>query len=624
MPEDFKIQVEADLDTSKAEKKLADLTKDKKTIKLDIDINNQNLNNLQKNIEKGIKNTKIDTSAITKQIADSFNITDKSVLKNLTKQLNNMVSSLGKTWNGSKFDFSKASGFYSGIDSISKQIVENGKIVKSATGYYDDFYNYFRNKKIYVSDDLKKALGGDTYKELLQNNIGKITKDSKKGIAIDSIWGEMSNLFPEHFSQNITNQADQIIHTFNLVKKARQEMTQVINASDMTGKQKFGMTDSAYSYVIDIAKSSQGDEDILRFFTVVSSIFAIQENQPVCPGKDIYSLYLQGIGKARIGRILGERGILIPTLYKREVQGMRFNNPNALETTKVWSFQTIHQILNNEVYIGNLIQNRRSTLSYKDKKTKALPPEKWIKVENAHEPIISKDIFERVKALQKIKTKSVNAKNPKYESIFSGLIFCADCKHSMVRKYKRRGNREFVGYVCSTYKTHGNSVCTSHSVDYEELTDAVLLSIQREARKILSGEDVEELKKISCRNRRIENIEKEIEFAEKRKEKINNFKQKTYQSYIEELISKEDYVKYSANYDKELKELNGEIAELEKHREDDKELELEYQEWVNKFSEYVNIDKLTRGIVLELIERIDVSEDGCICIHYRFKNPYEE
>lgn len=208
MPEDFKIQVEADLDTSKAEKKLADLTKDKKTIKLDIDINNQNLNNLQKNIEKGIKNTKIDTSAITKQIADSFNITDKSVLKNLTKQLNNMVSSLGKTWNGSKFDFSKASGFYSGIDSISKQIVENGKIVKSATGYYDDFYNYFKNKKIYVSGDLKKALGGDTYKELLQNNIGKITKDSKKGIAIDSLWGEMSNLFPEHFSQNITNQAD--------------------------------------------------------------------------------------------------------------------------------------------------------------------------------------------------------------------------------------------------------------------------------------------------------------------------------------------------------------------------------------------------------------------------------
>lgn len=69
-----------------------------KGIKLDIDINNQNVKNISKNIEKGIKDTRIDTSAITKQLADSFNISDKSVLKNLNKQLNNMVSSLGKTW----------------------------------------------------------------------------------------------------------------------------------------------------------------------------------------------------------------------------------------------------------------------------------------------------------------------------------------------------------------------------------------------------------------------------------------------------------------------------------------------------------------------------------------------
>ena len=204
MAEDFKIQVETDLDTSKAEQKLNALLKEKRQIKLDIDINNQNIKNISKNIEKGIKNTKIDTSAITKQLADSFNVSDKSVLKNLNKQLNSMISNLGKTWNGEKFDFGKATGFYSGLDNMAKTITSNSKIVKSATGYYDDFYNYFKNKKIYVSDDLKKALGGDTYKELLQNNIGKITKDAKKGISIDSLWGEMTNLFPEHFSQNIT------------------------------------------------------------------------------------------------------------------------------------------------------------------------------------------------------------------------------------------------------------------------------------------------------------------------------------------------------------------------------------------------------------------------------------
>lgn len=254
MAEDFRIQVETDLDTAKAEQKLNALLKEKRQIKLDIDINNQNIENISKNIEKGIKNTKIDTSAITKQLADSFNISDKSVLKNLNKQLNSMVTSLGKTWNGSKFDFGKATEFYSGLDDMAKTITTNSKVVKSATGYYDDFYNYFKNKKIYVSDDLKKALGGDTYKELLQNNIGKITKDAKKGISVDSLWGEMSNLFPEHFSQNITNQADQIIHVFDLVKKARQDMTQSMNFSDLSTNQKFDMTSSAYEQVVTMGK----------------------------------------------------------------------------------------------------------------------------------------------------------------------------------------------------------------------------------------------------------------------------------------------------------------------------------------------------------------------------------
>lgn len=254
MAEDFKIQVETDLDTSKAEQKLNALLKEKRQIKLDIDINNQNIKNISKNIEKGIKDTKIDTSALTKQLADSFNISDKSVLKNLNKQLNSMVTNLGKTWNGSKFDFGKATGFYSGLDGMAKTITTNSKLVKSAMGYYDDFYNYFKNKKIYISDDLKKALGGDTYKELLQNNIGKITKDAKKGISVDSLWGEMSNLFPEHFSQNITNQADQIIHVFDLIKKARQDMTQSINFSDLSANQKFDVTSSAYEQVVTMGK----------------------------------------------------------------------------------------------------------------------------------------------------------------------------------------------------------------------------------------------------------------------------------------------------------------------------------------------------------------------------------
>ncbi len=88
-------------------------------------------------------------------------------------------------------------------------------------------------------------------------------------------------------------------------------------------------------------------------------------------------MYISGYGKAKIGAILSADGILIPTLYKKEVLGENYHNSKALETTKTWSYQTIHTILNNETYTGHLIQNKMNTLSYKDKKKKRLPKEQF-------------------------------------------------------------------------------------------------------------------------------------------------------------------------------------------------------------------------------------------------------
>ncbi len=87
----------------------------------------------------------------------------------------------------------------------------------------------------------------------------------------------------------------------------------------------------------------------------------------------IYRLYLSGYGKARIASVLSSEGILIPTLYKRLVLGENYYNAKASDTTKHWSYQTIHTILNNETYTGCLVQNRVNTISYKDKKKKSFP-----------------------------------------------------------------------------------------------------------------------------------------------------------------------------------------------------------------------------------------------------------
>lgn len=257
MAEDFRVKIEADLDTEQADQKIEKLINKKRTIKLDVDINGQNAKSITDNIQKGLSKTKLDTSNISKQIADSFNISDKGVISKIQSQLNEMMTSLSKTWNGKNFDFKNASGFYSGMEQMAKTVTENARIIKSATGVYDDFYNYFNRKKIFVSDDLKNALGTEQYKELLNNNIGKIVRDATKGVSIDSIWGEMSNLFPEHFSENITNQVDQIVYAMNLLKKARADMDEVFTSSNMTAQQKGEINNSAYAEVLEVSKNLQ-------------------------------------------------------------------------------------------------------------------------------------------------------------------------------------------------------------------------------------------------------------------------------------------------------------------------------------------------------------------------------
>lgn len=251
---DFVMQIGADLDLSKVQEQLDSIKKQKVT--LDVEIKgNDDAHNLAKSIEKGLKATKIDTSGLSKQLADAFNITDKSAISKLKSQINGVMSELGKTWNGKEFNLQggKGNAFVSGLSDLANSVSQNANIIQGKMGIYDQFYSYFKDKKIYVSDDLKKALSGDDYKELLNNNIGHIVRDASKGVSIDSIWGEMTNLFPEHFADNIVTQADQIKRAFEVLAQARQDMTQVISAENMTTDQLAGTKADAYNQVIAMA-----------------------------------------------------------------------------------------------------------------------------------------------------------------------------------------------------------------------------------------------------------------------------------------------------------------------------------------------------------------------------------
>lgn len=335
----------------------------------------------------------------------------------------------------------------------------------------------------------------------------------------------------------------------------------------------------------------------------------------------IYRLYLKGYGKAKIGKILTEEGILIPTRYKREVLGIHYRNSHELKTTKSWSYQTIHTILNNEVYVGNVVQNKYSNISYKDKRHVKQPREQWIRVTGMHEAVIDADTFQKVQERQKIRTKAVSIEG--VPSLFSGIIFCADCKHAMVRMYERRGDRKFAGYCCKTYKTQGKGVCTSHAVKYEKLKGTVLYALQSEARKILTPEDLQDLSSIRDTDGMAKGCLQQIRRIEAEMERRKIYKQKTYQNFMDEILTKEEYLFYTEEFKREFCEFKKNLEQLKSQLSRQKELDSEYEEWTEKFRNYIEIDELTREIVLELVERIEVNADGSLNIFYKFRNPCE-
>ena len=119
--------------------------------------------------------------------------------------------------------------------------------------------------------------------------------------------------------------------------------------------------------------------------------------------REVFTLFSQGYGKTAIARMLNERGIPNPTEYKR-LQGICYRQPNSKNST-LWKYFAISNMLTNEIYIGNMVQGKYGSISYKTKRNKPRPKEEWIRTEGMHEPIIEKELWERVQKMLAEKAK---------------------------------------------------------------------------------------------------------------------------------------------------------------------------------------------------------------------------
>lgn len=340
--------------------------------------------------------------------------------------------------------------------------------------------------------------------------------------------------------------------------------------------------------------------------------------------RKIYNWHVkEGLGKVSICHKLNDMGIINPTGHKRFELGQNYNNYASKDNEYTWTPSTIRNILSNEVYIGHTVQGKRRVKSYKVHKVELVPKEEWVKVENTHEPIIDKETFKKAQDINK-KDMKVSQKTGEL-SIWAGLLKCKDCDRAMNKKSStNKSDNKYEYYICSTYRKKSNNLCSKHTIKAGKLEKAVLQAINLHIDLLIDTEKIIKQINDSCYpNTKNENIENMIISKQKDISKISNFKRTLYEDWKNGDITRDEYLEYKTKYENDIENLKRNIERLENEKKKYENQKISSNEWIQKFKEQKGITKLSRDIVMELIECIYVHENGNITIKFKFEDEFK-
>ncbi len=342
--------------------------------------------------------------------------------------------------------------------------------------------------------------------------------------------------------------------------------------------------------------------------------------------RTIFQLFADGVGYVRMTKILRERKILNPMAYFNQ------NNPDYFKSDYWrkpfdWHATSVRSILMNQAYIGNVVFGKTKVKGLFDKKRIPAPQEEWIIVENVHEPIISRALWDTVQQLM----KSRRRENSKGEvQMFAGLVKCSKCGSSLnVNFDKKKG--KYTGFSCWVYKNYGKDRCTSHAIGWKTMGQLVLEDIRRNAKaaKLATPKYKEMLiaAKTEKKRQETEKCKRELKNVDKRIAELDKIMNKLYEDLALEKVTEERYQTMSKGYEAEqsgLKERRNKLTEIITRAESVYE---NIEKFLPIIKKYTDITELNTQILNELIQKIVVYEktdnpDGSksqrVDIHYKF------
>ncbi len=335
----------------------------------------------------------------------------------------------------------------------------------------------------------------------------------------------------------------------------------------------------------------------------------------------IFDKFVSGMAILEITTELNKLKIPNPSAYKKK-KGFKYRHPAGKTNNTIWPESSVRRILKNEMYIGNMVQGKNVKLSYKIKQCVAVPEKDWYVVKDTHEPIIDKETFRKAQALFEKNTRV--SPQEKKVGLFAGLVKCADCHRGMSKKSNKQNGKEYHYYRCSTAKVTKGEACPPRSIRIDKLEETVLVFLRKMVE--VATEYDEMIKAINSNSKRKNNsnlIIKALEKNEKEAEFTNEMIRDLYPDWKRGDITREEYMRLKSDFQKKIEKLDEESKVL-KERLEEQENCMENNSFIHEFKKLGNIEKLTRPLLLELIDEILIHEGNRITICLKCKDAFEQ
>lgn len=323
----------------------------------------------------------------------------------------------------------------------------------------------------------------------------------------------------------------------------------------------------------------------------------------------IFSLALSGLSCRRIAAQLNQEGIPSPAAYAN----LPIAKPGPYAGR--WSSERISEMLQNETYMGNMVQGRRVKISYKSKKCIRQSPENWVIVQGTHEPLVDENTFRKVQVLLGSRR---HTRNRTYDFLLKGLIFCHECGYPLAVLNRKNAQGDDVFYfVCRTYQRFTKAgACTCHSIQEKRVTQAVTAKVQAICQVYLDPDRLRPIAEEAVENASKAAIgEAEIPALQSKITALTANLDQMYMDRLNGLLSEEDFQRIYQKIKLDRTALEGRLKHLHARAKQPVNTEEKANALVKQFLDTVPTN---RELLVSLIERIELTEEKGVIIKFRF------